>query len=133
MSKLVESGDLQKHVFETLQPTYARRYRKMIFAIETYLVPLGVDLLQKNSGVTGGYFIWISLPKPLQADEVAVRSTRDQNLTIMPGHNFAVWGDEGVVDLDRNVRLALSWEEEGNLVEGIQRLATVIKEMQQEI
>ena len=132
MSKLLESGDLQKHIFGTLQPSYARRYRNMISAIETHLIPLRVDLPLKTRGaVVGGYFIWICLPKPLRAAEVADCTKRDQALTIMPGPNFAVWGDEGVVDLERKVRLTFSWEEEDKLVEGIKRLATVVKTMQQ--
>lgn len=39
MSYLLESGDLQRHIFQTLQPTYARRYRSMMAAIEEYLIP----------------------------------------------------------------------------------------------
>ena len=133
MSKLLESGDLQKHIFETLQPTYARRYRTMMTAITTHLVPLGVNLPGKPHGAAvGGYFIWISLPNPLKAIEVAKSTKDDQALTIMPGPNFAVWGDEGVVDLDRNVRLTFSWEDETKLVEGIKRLAVVIQAMQRE-
>lgn len=132
MSKLLESGDLQKHIFETLQPTYARRYRTMIGAIRTHLIPLGVDLPAETHGaVVGGYFIWISLPSPLQAFEVALCAKRDQALIVMPGPNFAVWGDEGAVDLDRNIRLTFSWEDEAKLVEGIKRLAVVIEAMKQ--
>ena len=132
MWKLLQSGDLQRHILQTLQPSYARRYRNMISALEKHLVPLGVILPQKNRGIAGGYFVWISLPKPLQAQEVAVRAKRDQQLTIMPGHIFAVWGDEGVVDLDRNIRISFAWEEEEKLIEGIERLAVVVKEMQQD-
>lgn len=134
MSKLLESGDLQKHILETLQPAYARRYRTMISAIDTHLIPLGVKLPAKTLGaVVGGYFIWISLPSPFRATEVTTRVQRDQALTIMPGPSFAVWGDEGNVDLEGNVRLTFSWEEEGKLEEGIKRLAIVVRAMQRDL
>ena len=104
----------------------------MIFALEKHLLPLGATLPQNSRKIAGGYFIWISLPEPLQAREVAARAERDQQLIIMPGYNFAVWGDDSIVDLERNVRLTFSWEEEDKLIEGIERLGVVVKEMQRE-
>lgn len=130
LSNLIESGDLQRHIFRTLQPTYARRYQSMISAIEEHLVPLGVTLPQTSRDVMGGYFIWLSLPAPMRAEEVAVRAREEENLIIAPGPIFAVYGDEKAVDLERKVRVCFSWEEEATLAEGIQRLAQVIGSMQ---
>ena len=129
MSILIESGALQRHIFKTLQPAYARRYQSMISAIEEHLLPLGVTLPQTSRDVVGGYFIWLSLPAPLQAEEVAGRAREEENLIIAPGSIFAVYGDEKVVDLERKVRVCFSWEEESMLAEGIQRLARVISAM----
>ena len=130
MSNLVESGELQGHIFNCLQPAYARRYHSMISATEEHLLPLGVTLPQRSRDVVGGYFIWLSLPAPLQAKEVAARARQEENLIIAPGPIFAVHGDEKAVDLERMVRLCFSWEEESRLAEGIQRLAQVIGTMQ---
>lgn len=126
MSNLIESGDLQRHIFRTLQPEYARRYQSMISAIEEHLVPLGVTLPQPSRDVVGGYFIWLSLPAPMRAEEVAMRAQEEENLIIAPGPMFAVYGDEKAVDLEGKVRVCFSWEEKANLAEGIQRLAQVI-------
>ena len=126
MSNLIESGALQSHIFKTLQPAYARRYQSMISAIEEHLLPLGVTLPQTSRDVVGGYFIWLSLPAPLQAEEVAGRAREEENLIIAPGPIFAVYGDEKAVDLERKVRVSFSWEDESMLAEGIQRLAQVI-------
>lgn len=126
MSELLESGDLQRHIFQTLQPAYARRYRSMMDAIETFLIPLGVTMSQPNRKTIGGYFIWITLPAPLQAGEVAFLAKQDENLIVAPGHIFAVPGDVTAVDLDRQVRLCFSWEEEENLTDGVRRLGQVI-------
>ena len=130
MSNLIESGDLQRHIFEKLQPTYARRYQRMISAVEEHLLPLGVTLPQTSRDVVGGYFIWLSLPAPIQAEEVAMRAQQEENLVIAPGPIFAVFDDEKAVDLERKVRVCFSWEQEAMLAEGIQRLAQVIGSMQ---
>ena len=130
MSNLLESGELQDHIHRTLQPAYARRYRTMMATIEEHLIPLGVTLPQASRDVVGGYFIWLSLPAPLQADEVAFAAKRDENLVIAPGPVFAVTGDEKAVALVRNVRMCFSWEDEDKLAEGIRRLGQVIWRMQ---
>ena len=101
-------------------------------AVEEHLLPLGVTLPQRNRDVVGGYFIWLSLPAPLLAQEVAVRARQEENLIIAAGPIFAVYGDEKAVDLERKVRVSFSWEEEAMLTEGIQRLARVISIMQRE-
>ena len=132
MSNLVESGELQRHIFRTLQPAYAQRYQRMMSAIEAHLLPLGVTLPQRSRDMVGGYFIWLSLPAPMQAEEVAARAQEEENLIIAPGPMFAVYGDEEAVDLERKVRVCFSWEEEAMLAEGIQRLAQVMRTMQRE-
>lgn len=129
MCQLLESCDLQNHIIHTLQPTYARRYRSMMSAIERHLLPLGFSLPQINRDVIGGYFIWLSLPEPVRADDVVVLAKEEQNLVTAPGSIFAVWGDEGVVDLERNIRLSFSWEEEDKLAEGIERLGETVCRM----
>ena len=104
----------------------------MMSAIEAHLLPLGVTLPQRSRDIVGGYFIWLSLPAPMQAEEVAARAQEEANLIIAPGPMFAVYGDEGAVDLERKVRVCFSWEEEAMLAEGIQRLAQVIRTIQRE-
>lgn len=127
---MVENGSLQHHITHTLQPAYARRYRSMISAITRHLVPLGVTLPQPTREVVGGYFIWFSLPKPLLADAVAQRAQAEENLIVAQASLFAVYGDARKGELEREVRVCFSWEEEDRLVEGIERLARVIRRMQ---
>lgn len=101
----------------------------MMEAIEHHLLPLGVTLPQSNRDVVGGYFLWFALPKPLLADEVARVTKEEENLIIGQGSLFAVYGDERTEDLERQVRVCFSWEEENNIPEGIERLARVISRM----
>lgn len=130
MSYLLESGDLQRHIFQTLQPTYARRYRSMMAAIEEYLIPLGVTLPQTSRDMVGGYFIWLTLPKPLSAKGVAMLAKKDRNLVIAPGNIFAITGDKKPAGFFRQVRVCFSWEQEEMLAEGIRRLGWVISSIQ---
>ncbi|MCJ1369186.1 hypothetical protein MMC20_000395 [Loxospora ochrophaea] len=132
MFKLLESGDLHRHIFHTLQPAYAKRYRITILSIQKHLVPLGVRLPQPGREVVGGYFIWFSLPAPLLADEVATRAQEEEGLIIGQGPLFGVYGDESRVNLEREVRVCFSWEDEEQLAEGIERLGRVIHGMLEE-
>lgn len=124
------SGDLENHICHTLQPVYEQRYRSMISAIEKHLIPLGVTLPQSNQNIVGGYFIWLSLPSPLHADQVAIRAKEDESLIVAPGSLFAVHGDSEGPDLTGKVRVCFSYVDEQLLGEGIERLGTVIHRLQ---
>lgn len=129
MTHLLDTGELDRHIYTTLQPSYARRYYSLMEAIEQHLLPLGVTLPQGDREVVGGYFVWIALPEPLVANDVGRQAREEENLIIGEGPLFAVAGDERTKDLERQVRLCFSWEEEEKLAEGIGRLATVIDGM----
>lgn len=131
MSNLIESGDLQRHIFQTLQPAYARRYGIMAEAVQKHLLPSGVTFPEINRDVVGGYFIWIALPESLQAGEVALLARQEENLIIAPGTMFEVFGDDQGPDLKGKVRLCFSWEEEDLLSEGVERLGKVICQIQE--
>lgn len=130
MTSLLESGDLQQHIFRTLQPAYQKRYHLMVGAIEEHLVPLGVSL-PPSGKIAGGYFIWISLPYPLRATDVAAKAKEDERLIVKEGSSFGVWGDSEGQGLEGKIRLTFSLEEEGHIVDGIARLGNVIYSMQQ--
>lgn len=130
ISSLLRSGKLQAHISEVLQPAYKSRHHTMIMAAREYLQPLGVNVIQSDlEGISGGYFIWLRLPEPLQADEVAQECRANQNLILAPGTLFNVRGDEAIVDLTRYIRLCFSWEGEDMLREGVRRLAAVIESL----
>ncbi|KAI4249361.1 MAG: hypothetical protein LQ352_005682 [Teloschistes flavicans] len=129
MTHLLTTGELDHHIYTTLQPSYARRYYSMMEAIAQHLLPLGVTLPQGDREVVGGYFLWFALPEPLLADDVGRHAREEENVMIGEGGLFAVAGDEGSKDLERQVRVCFSWEEEEKLSEGVARLARVINRM----
>ncbi|KAB2571657.1 Uncharacterized protein DBV05_g9705 [Lasiodiplodia theobromae] len=130
VAQLLESGRLQEHIYGTLQPAYAARYRAIMLAIEKHLVPLGVKLPQPGREVVGGYFVWLTLPSPLKSADVARLAQEKENLIVAEGRLFEVPGDSAEVNFPCDIRLCFSWEEVDRLGEGIERLARVIGQLQ---
>lgn len=79
---MVVSGDLQRHVYEVLQPSYGKRYQKMVTAIEKELLPLGASLPQTDRDVVGGYFIWLTLPSGIESSVVVKRAKEEENIVV---------------------------------------------------
>ncbi|PVH96705.1 PLP-dependent transferase [Periconia macrospinosa] len=134
LAEALESGELQRHVYETLQPSYGIRYQRMVTAINEELIPLGVRLPQTDRDVVGGYFIWITLPDPLKGAVVAQRCRDEENLAVAQGEIFEVPGDTDRkgTHFENALRVCFAWEEEDMLAEGIRRLARVIRKIQAE-
>ncbi|PWY88636.1 PLP-dependent transferase [Aspergillus sclerotioniger CBS 115572] len=130
VAQLFPTGIIQGFIGGSLQPAYARRYYRMMSAIHEYLVPLGVGLPPAPE-VAGGYFIWLRLPSPLRASDLASIAQRDQKLTVAPGNVFGVQRDPatGKNEFDDGLRLCFAWEEENKLEEGVRRLGLVIREV----
>lgn len=78
----MEDGELQRRVYEQLQPSYGRRYRSMIKAINDLLVPLGVRLPQTDRDIVGGYFIWLTLPDGMEGGTLVERAREDENVVV---------------------------------------------------
>jgi DNA-binding transcriptional MocR family regulator len=87
VAETLETGELQRYIYQTLQPSYGSRYRKMIAAINKELIPLGVELPQTDREVVGGYFIWLTLPQPLKGAAVAQRAKDEENVVVAQGES----------------------------------------------
>ena len=131
LDQLVKRGGLQQHILKVLLPAHARRYHVMTNAIETHLFPLGVTMEPPQPGcmVVGGYFLWFSLPDPLTGLELTLRAKTEENVTLANGDLFEVWGDESAARFSREIRVCFTWEDEAMLVEGVVRIANVIRRM----
>jgi DNA-binding transcriptional MocR family regulator len=118
-------------------------------AVREHLVPLGVKLPQQDREIVGGYFIWLRLPSHIRANLLARRCKDTHNLVIADGPLFEVPGDAYLKPQNENaekdargnaaptafpydIRLCFAWEEEEALVEGVERLASVITSMLEE-
>ena len=134
LALLLEEGEIQQHIAYVLQPAFARRRKKMMNAIETHLFPLGVTIEPSylSPSVVGGFFLWFSLPDGLTGRQLMVRAKEEENVVLASGDMFQVWGDESTARFDREIRVCFTWEPEELLVEGIARVAAVIKKMLKE-
>lgn len=135
--RMLQCGDLQAHLDGTVRPALRRRHALMGDVVGRVLAPLGVAVCKggevKEEGgwgeVFGGYFVWLRLPGELGAEAVAERARREEELVVAPGRLFEVAGDEAAARFPGHVRLCFSWEEEENIVEGVERLGRVIRRM----
>jgi DNA-binding transcriptional MocR family regulator len=112
-----------------LQPTYARRYRKLMAAITKYLVPLGITTPPSDkSGVAGGYYVWLQFPGNIRASDIVRVAEQEYSLLVHPGSLFLVEGDtsDAQKSILNGIRLCFVWVEEELLAQGIERLAAVI-------
>jgi DNA-binding transcriptional MocR family regulator len=131
INSLLQSGDLEEHIEKVLKPAFTRRYNLMMSAITRDLTPLGVKVEEgkvEGKDIFGGYFIWLELPEKVNAEIVSERCRERENLVVAPGDLFEVHGDESI-KFQNSLRLCFAWEEEGDLEEGVKRLARVVKDV----
>jgi len=131
ISDLLDSGFVQRHILETLQPAYARRHALLLQAIRKYLLPLGCGLVQSDRTVVGGYFVWLSLPEGVVAEELAQKCKEEENVIIAPGHLFEIPGDKSI-GFANYARFSFAWEEEEAMQEGVRRVARALGGMRQD-
>ena len=130
MTEMLESGDLQRHIVDQLQPAYRSRYRQMLAAIKEHLLPIGVSIPPgPQPDVAGGYFIWLHLPDGVRAKEVASHALEDENVSLCHGDLFEVYGDEASARFSHAIRLCFSLEDEDQFSEGVSRIAAVIQRL----
>lgn len=127
--QMIVKGDLDRHMSQTLLPSYEKRFQRMMQAVQSHLIPLGLTIPQPNKDVAGGYFIWLTLPASLNAELVRKRVQTEENVTIITGPKCTVAGDDEneANRFDQNIRLCFTFEEYDLLDEGVARLARVIK------
>lgn len=133
LAQLVQTGNLENFIEEKTRPTLQRRHRLMTEAIKEHISPFGVELLESSlpeENTYGGYFVWLDTPKGLPSELVAKVAKEEENLIIASGNMFEVHGDEASVKFDTNIRLCFSWEPEEDIVEGVKRLARVLRKIQ---
>lgn len=131
ITDMLVSGALQEHLTAIVRPALQRRHRLMVNSIQRHLLPLGVTFrltgLAKGS-VYGGYFVWLTLPEGLSANEVT-NLCRNEGLVVGNGTMFQVHGDEDAIHLDSHLRLTFSYVPEEDLEKGVSRLASVMRRM----
>ena len=150
INQLIRSGDLEKHIRETLIPTYQKRARVMIKSIKKHICPLGWTISSsapesnsffhngdsKDSAVVnGGFFIYLQAPETSPpVDQLARYALEEHNLRVAHGRMMTVAGDSECLQraekpsgFGQGLRLCWAWHKENEIEEGILRLASAIK------
>ena len=115
VSKYIERCDLDAHVLE-IRALYKKRRDLMIKTIEEEF-PEGV----KWTHPEGGLFMWVTLPEYMNATEM-MKKCIENNVAYVPGEAFYPGRTKA-----NNFRLNYSNMDEDRIVEGVKRLASVIK------
>lgn len=116
VSKFIDVYDLDAHV-EKIKSVYVKRRDLMLKTMdETF--PEGV----KHTYPQGGLFTWVELPENINTRDLMIKCL-EKNVAYVPGGSFFPNGGK-----ENMFRLNYSNMPEDKIVEGIKRLAEVLKE-----
>lgn len=133
IAEMLRAGDVDSHVAAAARPALRRRHAAAVGVVRSALGRFGVRVGAGGDGVYGGYFLWLALREGgPRAREVAERARAEENLIVAEGDMFEVHGDEEAARFPMNIRLCYSWEEEEDVVEGVQRLGRVLERLELE-
>ena len=116
VSKYLEMYDIDEHV-EKIREVYKHRCELMIKTMRETFPPEA-----KFTDPDGGLFTWVELPETVNTRELAAKAL-EKNVAFVPGDGFFPHGDKF-----NCMRLNYSCMPDDKIVEGITRLAAVIKE-----
>lgn len=116
-AKYMQEHDLNKHI-EKIKVVYKRRRDVMVKAIKDYFPS---DC--KYTYPQGGLFIWVELNSKLNSVDV-LQKALENKVAFVPGNSFFPNGGKY-----NFMRLNYSYLPDDKIVEGIQRLGSVIKSM----
>jgi 2-aminoadipate transaminase len=119
VASFCQEGWLEPHIAR-LVARYRTRRDALLAALEREM-PDGVRWTRP----AGGFFIWLTLPEPLEAEAVLTAAT-ERGVIFTPGVRFFAEASEG--GGRRNLRLPFSFLSEAQMAEGVRVLAEVIRE-----
>ncbi|MEP3440857.1 MAG: PLP-dependent aminotransferase family protein [Sulfitobacter sp.] len=111
----VATAQFDSHVAK-IKEAYRGRRDAMLRALETHM-PAGVTWTRPE----GGMFIWLELPKSLDAAALLASSLRSERVAFVPGHAFFADGSGS-----NTMRLSFSRTDDVMIDEGIARLGRLI-------
>jgi len=111
----VATAQFDSHVAK-IKEAYRGRRDAMLRALEAHM-PAGVTWTRPE----GGMFIWLELPKSLDAAALLASSLRSERVAFVPGHAFFADGSGS-----NTMRLSFSRTDDVMIDEGIARLGRLI-------
>ncbi len=116
VSKYLEMYDIDEHIAKIL-PVYKHRCELMISTMKETFPPEA-----KFTDPEGGLFTWVELPEYINTRDLAAKAL-EQNVAFVPGSGFYPNGGN-----NHCMRLNYSGQSDERIVEGVKRLAALIKE-----
>ena len=117
LNTFLEMYDLDAHV-ENIKAVYKKRRDLMLETIKATFPPEA-----KFTYPEGGLFTWVELPEHIDTKELMVKAV-EKKVAFVPGGSFYANGGH-----ENTMRLNYSNMPDEKIVEGIKRLAEVIKEV----
>lgn len=114
LADFCRQGLLDSHIGQ-LRQTYRERRDAMLSALDAFM-PVGVNWTRPS----GGYFVWLHLPRPLQAAEIVSRA-RNEGLLIPAGDPFFAERPTG-----QYIRLAFSFVSPKKIELGVETLGRLL-------
>lgn len=111
-----QHGWLEAHI-EQLRQNYQERREVLLQALKTHM-PANVTWTRPG----GGFFVWLTLPEPLTAEQLLHRAHREQ-ITFLTGEPFFAEGGG-----ERHLRLPFSFIQRPELARGVQVLGQLISD-----
>ncbi|HEX6481697.1 MAG TPA: PLP-dependent aminotransferase family protein [Ktedonobacteraceae bacterium] len=116
VAEYCRSGDWERHI-ALVRPLYKMRRDAVLSALDKYMPP---DV--RWTYPAGGFFIWLSLPGRVFAQDVK-RMALEEGVLVAAGNGFFVNPADGA----HNLRLAFSCASHNDIDQGIRILAQVIQ------
>jgi 2-aminoadipate transaminase len=117
-------GRLDSHI-ERVQQVYGAHRDRMVAAIRRHLPGVSLDVPQ------GGYYVWLTLPEPLDGDVLASRAARE-GVILIPGSKFFAASGGSLLggEAPKNrVRLAYSHATPAEIDAGLERIGKIYRSM----
>lgn len=110
-----QQGHLESHI-ESIRSVYRKRRDIMLETLQSEM-PEGIHWTKPQ----GGFFVWLTLPHHIQAEEL-VKRAKSKGLLLLPGNPFFAQSVSG-----QHLRLAFSYVIPDKIREGIIKLAYILK------
>lgn len=119
VGQYLRDNDYARHV-ANLRQQYQDRAELMCFELKRRCLPDGVSFRPP----TGGYFLWMTLPRSWNSDAV-VAALYEEDVIVLSGRHFCLPGSPD----PHAIRLSFSYAPKDHLVEGIERLHSVLRSL----
>lgn len=107
---------LKDHI-KTLRHTYGKRRDAMVESLRQYL-PNGATFTKPG----GGMFIWLTMPKNINARDLLEKALATEKLAFVPGDAFSANGSGA-----NTLRLSFATCSEHDIIDGMKRLSSLIQ------